>query len=48
MASEIAWEHIFPVTILFKSNYELQVEAIMDEALKNRPTLPDVGLRPAA
>jgi 4-hydroxy-tetrahydrodipicolinate synthase len=25
-----------------------EVEAIMDKALKNRPKLPDVGLRPAA
>jgi hypothetical protein len=23
MASEIAWEQIFPITIPFKSNYEL-------------------------
>jgi 4-hydroxy-tetrahydrodipicolinate synthase len=25
-----------------------EVEAIMDRALKNRPRLPDVGLKPAA
>jgi hypothetical protein len=38
----------FPVTIPFKSDYELQLEAIMDQALKNRPKLPDVGPKPAA
>jgi hypothetical protein len=46
MANEIAWEDIFPVR--FKSNYKLQLEAIMDKALKARPALPDVGLKPAA
>jgi|UPI0004B87722 hypothetical protein len=48
MANEIAWEHISPVTIPFKSDYELQLEAILDRTLKNRPALPDVGLKPAA
>ncbi|MBM6584352.1 hypothetical protein ILT44_29590 [Microvirga sp. BT689] len=48
MANEIAWGHIFPVTIPFKSDYKLQLEAVMDRALKNRPKLPDVGLKSAA
>jgi hypothetical protein len=34
MANKIDWEYIIPaVKILFKSDYELQLEAIMDWAL---------------
>ena len=40
---------MFPaVKILFKSDCAFQIEAIMNKTLKNRPKLPDVGLKSAA
>ena len=49
MANEIAWEHIFPShDSVHTSDHELQLEAVMDRALENRPALTDLSLRPAA
>jgi hypothetical protein len=49
MANETDWAYMFPaVKIPFELGCEFQIEAVMNKALKNRPKLPDVGLKSAA
>jgi hypothetical protein len=37
-----------PPRLALRAEERAEVEALMDRALKNRPKLPDVGLKPAA